>query len=88
LILVTPTDRATGRRHVKELTGSLFKELINMAIKIISFGQLSEITGKDFQAEVEDTDQLTTLLRDQYKMPGDIKYLIAVNKKVINQNTY
>ena len=58
-----------------------------MAVKVISFGQLAEITGNDFIAEVTDTGQLITLLRDRYHMPGNIKYLIAVNKKVVNQNT-
>jgi molybdopterin synthase sulfur carrier subunit len=58
-----------------------------MAITVISFGQLSEITGKNFQAEVKDTDELKVLLQDKYHIPGDIKYLIAVNKKVAGSNT-
>lgn len=58
-----------------------------MAVKVISFGQLAEITGKDFLAEIVDTDGLATWLRDRYNMPGNIKYLVAVNKKLINGNT-
>lgn len=58
-----------------------------MPITVISFGQLSEITGKDFQVSVEDTDQLAALLRDTYHIPADIKYMVAVNKKVISNNT-
>ncbi|MES2373993.1 MAG: MoaD/ThiS family protein [Bacteroidota bacterium] len=58
-----------------------------MAIRVISFGQLSEITGKIFQAEVQNTDQLAALLRDRYHIPVDIKYMVAVNKKVITNNT-
>jgi molybdopterin converting factor small subunit len=54
---------------------------------LISFGQLSEITGKNFQAEVKDTDELKVLLQDKYRIPSDIKYLIAVNKKVTGSNT-
>lgn len=58
-----------------------------MAVTVISFGQLSEITGKNFQAEVKDTDELKVLLRDKYRISSDIKYLIAVNKKVTGSNT-
>lgn len=58
-----------------------------MGIRVISFGQLSESTGKDFQVSVEDTDQLTALLRDTYQIPADLKYLVAVNKKLISNNT-
>jgi molybdopterin synthase sulfur carrier subunit len=58
-----------------------------MSISITSFGQLSEITGKNFQAEVKDTDQLAALLRDTYHMPADMKYMVAVNKKLISNNT-
>jgi molybdopterin synthase sulfur carrier subunit len=58
-----------------------------MAITVISFGQLSEITGKNFQAEVTNTDELEALLRDTYHIPATIKYLIAVNKKVTGSNT-
>jgi molybdopterin converting factor small subunit len=58
-----------------------------MAIRIESFGQLSEITGKEFEADVKDTDQLTALLRDQYKVPGNIKYMLAVNRKLVTANT-
>jgi molybdopterin synthase sulfur carrier subunit len=57
-----------------------------MAVTVISFGQLSEITGKNFQAAVEDTDQLTALLRDTYHIPADSKYMIAVNKKLVSHN--
>jgi len=58
-----------------------------MAITVISFGQLSEITGKNFQAEVANTDELTALLQNTYHIPNDMKYLIAVNKKVAGSNT-
>lgn len=58
-----------------------------MAIRIESFGQLSEITGKDFEVDVKDTDQLTALLRDQYKALGTIKYMLAVNRKLVTVNT-
>ena len=58
-----------------------------MAISVISFGQLSEITGKDFEVEVMDTDQLAALLRDTFHIPVDMKYMVAVNKKLISSNT-
>jgi molybdopterin synthase sulfur carrier subunit len=58
-----------------------------MAITVISFGQLSEITGKNFQVEAKDTDELEALLRETYHIPANIKYLIAVNKKVAGSNT-
>jgi molybdopterin converting factor small subunit len=58
-----------------------------MAIRIESFGQLSEITGKDFEVDVNNTDQLTALLHDKYKALGNIKYMLAVNRKLVTANT-
>jgi molybdopterin converting factor small subunit len=58
-----------------------------MAIRIESFGQLSEITGKEFEVDVQDTDQLTAHLRDTYKALGNIRYVLAVNRKLVTANT-
>ncbi len=58
-----------------------------MAVKIESFGQLSEITGKEFELEVSDTSQLADVLRDKYQAIGNIQYLVAVNRKVVTGNT-
>jgi molybdopterin synthase sulfur carrier subunit len=57
-----------------------------MAVKIESFGQLSEITGKSFEVDVNDTDQLVAVLHDRYQALGNIKYLVAVNRKVVTGN--
>ncbi len=57
-----------------------------MAVKIEAFGQLSEITGKAFVVDVRDTDQLTSVLRDKYHALTNIKYLLAVNRKLVTGN--
>lgn len=58
-----------------------------MRIRIESFGQLSGITGKYFETDVADTDQLAAVLPDTYPALRNSKYLIAVNRKVITGNT-
>ncbi len=58
-----------------------------MGVKIESYGQLSEITGKEFTLEATDTDQLADHLHNQYPQLDNIKYLVAVNRKVVTANT-
>ena len=57
-----------------------------MGIKVESFGQLAEITGKDLLVDAADTDQLHALLRERYQALGRIKYLLAVNRKLVTGN--
>lgn len=58
-----------------------------MAAKIIAFGQITEITGKEFEQLATDTDSLRLLLNERYPALCEKKYVIAVNKKIVTQNT-
>ncbi|WBV53694.1 MoaD/ThiS family protein [Chryseobacterium gambrini] len=56
-------------------------------VKIISFGRLKEILGPDFEAEAENTDQLLNQLNEKFPKLKDLKLRIAVNQKIISENT-
>lgn len=56
-------------------------------VKIISFGKLKEILGPDFEAEAENTDQLLNQLNEKFPKLKDLKLRIAVNQKIISENT-
>ncbi len=56
-------------------------------IKIISFGRLKEILGPDFEAEAENTDELLSQLTEKFPLLKDLKLRIAVNQKIISENT-
>ncbi|UZT99240.1 MoaD/ThiS family protein [Chryseobacterium fluminis] len=56
-------------------------------IKIISFGRLKEILGSDFEAEAENTDILMHQLNETFSLLKDLKLRIAVNQKIISENT-
>ncbi|MEA1850617.1 MoaD/ThiS family protein [Chryseobacterium sp. MHB01] len=56
-------------------------------IKIISFGRLKEILGPDFEAEAENTDELLSQLNEKFPQLKDLKLRIAVNQKIISENT-
>lgn len=60
-----------------------------MEINLLSFGQVADITGKASLkiADVENTNELTLLLAKEYPQLQSIKYSIAVNKKIIRENT-
>lgn len=59
-----------------------------MQIKIMSFGQLAEITGAAaFFVEAQDLEQLKLLLAEQYPALRDRKYALAVNKQLITSTT-
>lgn len=57
-----------------------------MVIKIIAFGQIAEITGKEFSAAVSNLNELKSNLIDQFPILGEIKFAIAVNQKLVNEN--
>ena len=59
-----------------------------MSVKVIMFGRLADIAGNAVSInDVGDTDSLVNSLHKKYPALADAKYLIAVNKKVIKENT-
>lgn len=59
-----------------------------MSLKIILFGKLADITGNTISLDhVVNTDDLIVILHKQYPALAAVKYVIAVNKQVINANT-
>jgi sulfur-carrier protein len=60
-----------------------------MAIDILFFGQLSDITGTAQLSldGVADTDMVVQHLQQQYPALATAKFVVAVNKNVIQQNT-
>jgi len=57
-----------------------------MKIKIIAFGQIAEITGKELVIEALDTASLQQALRDKFPALAEKKYAIAVNKILVSDN--
>lgn len=60
-----------------------------MEINLLSFGQVTDITGKDSWKipDVKNTDDLNKFLAKAWPQLQSIKYSIAVNKKIIQENT-
>ena len=59
-----------------------------MPVNIIIFGRLTDITGGSLVLEnVEDTNCLVEELHLLYPALADSKYVIAVDKKVVHENT-
>ena len=59
-----------------------------MSVKIILFGKLAEIAGNSVSVkEVADTDSLIEALHKEFPALAGTKYLIAVDKQVIKENT-
>ena len=59
-----------------------------MSLKIILFGKLADITGNSLTVNnVADTDSLVNELRKNYPALAGMKYIIAVDKQVIIENT-
>ena len=59
-----------------------------MSVKIILFGKLAEIAGSSVSIDnVTDTDSLVNVLHKNYPALTNIKYVIAVDKQVIKENT-
>ena len=59
-----------------------------MSVKIILFGKLADIAGSSVSvAKVADTDSLIEALHKDYPALTSVKYVIAVDKQVINENT-
>ena len=52
------------------------------------FGRLADIAGNSVSVKnVADTDSLVNSLHDRYPALADTKYVIAVNKQIIKENT-
>ncbi|HEX6170365.1 MAG TPA: MoaD/ThiS family protein [Chitinophagaceae bacterium] len=59
-----------------------------MSVKIILFGKLAEVAGSSVSIDnVTDTDSLINVLHKSYPALTNIKYVIAVDKQVIKENT-
>ena len=60
-----------------------------MEINLLAFGQIAEITGKSTwkMTGIKDTNILIKNLEEQFPALVKMKYSIAVNKKVIQENT-
>ncbi len=60
-----------------------------MEIYLLAFGQIAEITGKSTwkMTEIKDTNELIKKLEEQFPALVIMKYSIAVNKKLIQENT-
>ncbi|MGN6490493.1 MAG: MoaD/ThiS family protein [Agriterribacter sp.] len=56
---------------------------------VMFFGQLKEIAGNSFlQVEnVRDTNELRLKLQSLFPRMAEMKYAIAVNKKIVSTNT-
>ena len=60
-----------------------------MQVEIILFGQLTDIAGHDTVTveNISDTDGMVKEIDKLYPSMSGVKYLIAVDKKVIQENT-
>lgn len=59
-----------------------------MSLKVILFGRLADIAGPSVSVnDVADTDGLVNVLHKDYPALGDTKYIVAVDKQIINGNT-
>ena len=59
-----------------------------MPINIIIFGQLTDIAGSSLVLEnIPDTNTLVKELQILFPALADTKYALAVDKKVVNENT-
>ena len=60
-----------------------------MRVKVLIFGQLTDITGLSelHLNDVSDRDELVRALNEQFPELADSKYAMALDKKVISQNT-
>lgn len=61
---------------------------INMEINILAFGQITEITGKSSWkiSNINSTDELNKKLNELFPALATLKYAMAVNRQVIQQN--
>ena len=61
---------------------------IVMSLKVIMFGRLADIAGNSVSVNgAADTDSLINILHNNYPALVNTKYVIAVDKQIINGNT-
>jgi molybdopterin-guanine dinucleotide biosynthesis protein A len=60
-----------------------------MEIQVLAFGQIAEITGKSSwkMTDIKDTDHLVKRVEGEFPNLVQMKYSIALNKKIIQENT-
>ena len=59
-----------------------------MSLRVILFGKLADIAGNSVAvSNISDTDNLVKMLHKNYPALADAKYIIAVDKQVIKENT-
>lgn len=59
-----------------------------MNIKLLAFGQIAEVTGQSERiVKASDTDALKAELTEQFSQLKEMQFAMAVNKKVISENT-
>lgn len=60
-----------------------------MQIKVLIFGQLTDITGNSeiFLKDVSDSNTLIKALHEKYPELANSKYAVALDKLVIKENT-
>jgi len=59
-----------------------------MKINIIVFGQLRDVLGEQLELDtVNDITGLRDLLHEKFPAMHDANYMVAVNKKVVTENT-
>jgi molybdopterin synthase sulfur carrier subunit len=57
-----------------------------MEIKIIAFGSIAELTGKEITVQASDVASLKVTLQELFPELADRKYAVAVNMKVVQEN--
>ncbi|WP_166336608.1 MoaD/ThiS family protein [Sphingobacterium chungjuense] len=58
-----------------------------MKIRVLSFGGLVEIIGKENMIEAIDTDQVVSHLEQTYPALAGRKYVLAINEQMKTENT-
>lgn len=60
-----------------------------MQVHLTLFGQLADITGRTEMTlhDIPDTETLINTLHEMYPLMANVKYAIALNKKVIKDKT-
>jgi sulfur-carrier protein len=58
-----------------------------MQVNIIIFGQLCDLLGENIILhDIADTNSLTAVLKERFPELATAKYVMAVNRKVVNEN--
>jgi len=76
-------QEGTGLRHIDRV------EVMNMKVKVLFFGVLTDVTGKSFMHynEVKDISDLKHRIIDDFPQVVHYDYLISLNNEIINSNS-